>query len=247
MSKRFKGKTCVYCATPVASETGDHVLAREFVPVAYRSQIPQVPACRECNKNKADLEHYLTAVLLFGGRHADAATNLETEGPRRFAKNQKLGRELAKGCARLWTREPSGLVVNALTVPIDGEKVEKLVGFIAQGLMWHHWKAVLGPDCFVDVLSLTSSGEAAFQRYTKMNANDRVRDDIGEGALVYEGMQGTDNPQVSVWELSIYGGVKMTSADGKDSMSRFGVLTGPPAIKDRADGRIRRGTFIVDA
>ena len=63
MGKRFKGKTCVYCAG--ASETGDHILAREFVPVAHRSQIPQVPACRRCNKDKSDLEHYLTAVLPF--------------------------------------------------------------------------------------------------------------------------------------------------------------------------------------
>ena len=87
MSKRFKGKTCVYCATPVASETGDHVLAREFVPVAYPSQIPQVPACRQCNKDKADLEHYLTAVLLFGGRHADAATNLGAVARNRAAND----------------------------------------------------------------------------------------------------------------------------------------------------------------
>jgi hypothetical protein len=108
---------------------------------------------------------------------------------------------------------------------------------MARGLMWDHRKVVLGSDCFVDVLSLTSSGEVLFQRYAKMNAKDRVRDDIGEGALVYEGMQGTDNPQVSVWELSIYGGVKLTSADGTDPMSRFGVLTGPLAIKDRADER----------
>jgi hypothetical protein len=42
------------------------------VPVAYRSQIPQVPACIRCNRDKSDLEHYLTAVLLFGGRHANA-------------------------------------------------------------------------------------------------------------------------------------------------------------------------------
>jgi hypothetical protein len=72
MGKRYKGKTCVYCAAAGASETGDHLLAREFVPVADRSQIPQVPACRPCNKDKSDLEHYLTAVLLFGGRQADA-------------------------------------------------------------------------------------------------------------------------------------------------------------------------------
>jgi len=78
MGKRFKGKTCVYCATAGASETGDHILAREFVPVARRSQIPQVPACRRCNKDKSDLEHYLTAGLPFGGRHADAAATCKT-------------------------------------------------------------------------------------------------------------------------------------------------------------------------
>jgi len=80
-----------------------------------------------------------------------------------------------------------------------------------------------------------------------MNAKDRVRGDVGGGALVYEGMQGTDNPQVSVWELSIYGGVKVISADGTDPMSRFGVLTGPRVIKDRADERVRRGAFIITA
>jgi hypothetical protein len=55
MGKRFKGKTCVYCAAGGASETGDHILAREFVPAARRSQIPQVPACKLCNEAKAYL------------------------------------------------------------------------------------------------------------------------------------------------------------------------------------------------
>ncbi len=235
----------MYCAAAGASETGDHVLAREFVPVRYRSQIPQVPACRQCNKDKSDLEHYLTTVLLFGGRHADGAGNLQNDGPRRLAKNQKLHRELARGSARMWTREPSGIVVRALTVPIDGEKVERLAGFIVRGLMWHHWKIVLGRDCFVDVLSLTKRGEAFFHRYRNMRAKCRVRANIGNGALVYEGTQGTDNPQVSVWELSILGGAKMAGADGTDFTSKFGVMTGPQAIKDRAHDRAKRGAFII--
>jgi hypothetical protein len=46
---------------------------------------------------------------------------------RRLAKNQKLHRELAAGRSHSWTKEPSGLLVNALTVPIDGEKAEKLI------------------------------------------------------------------------------------------------------------------------
>jgi hypothetical protein len=55
MGKRYKGKTCVYCAAAGISETGDHVLARRFEPAAQRSQIPQVPACRQCNQTNRTL------------------------------------------------------------------------------------------------------------------------------------------------------------------------------------------------
>jgi hypothetical protein len=138
MGKRFKGKICVYCAG--ASETGDHILAREFVPVARRQHIPQVPACWRCNNDKSGL-------VLKG--------------------NERLHRELARGRSRLSKKEPSGLLVNALTVPIDSEKVEKLIGLIARGLIWHHWKIVLGPESFVDVLSITTRDEARFETFVR--------------------------------------------------------------------------------
>ena len=247
MGKRFKGKTCVYCATAGASETGDHILAREFVPVAHRSQIPQVPACRRCNKDKSDLEHYLTAVLPFWRAPRRCCRHLQNDGLRRLKRNQKLHRELAIGHSRLWTKEPSGLLVNALTVPIDDKKVEKLIEFIARGLMGHHWGVVLGPECFVDVLSHTPPYGALFQRFAEMKARNRVKVDIGDGALVYEGAQGTDNPQMSVWKISILGGVKMTAVNDEDSTSWFGVMTGPQAIKDRADEHAKRGAFILTA
>jgi hypothetical protein len=67
-----------------------------------------------------------------------------------------------------------------------------------------------------------------------------VKGDIGAGALVYEGAQGTDNPQVSLWEISILGGVKMTAANDEDFTSKFGVTTGPQAISDRADEHVKR-------
>ena len=234
MSKRFKGKTCVYCTIEGIADTGDHVFAREFLPVEQRSNISQVPACNPCNGEKAALEHYLTAVLPFGGRHADAMENLETAVPPRLAKNQKLHRSLAKDQSRVWTREKSGLLVPSLTVPIDSNKLERLISFITRGLMWHHWNVVLGPDCFVDVHSLTGHCERVFHSFNKMQVKDRVANDIGAGAFVYKGIQGVDNPAVSIWELSIYGGMKMASADGKDLMSKFGVMTGPKRIQDRA-------------
>jgi hypothetical protein len=66
MSKRFKGKICVYCCEK-SSADGDHVFSRQFLLEADRINLPKVPSCRSCNKEKSDLEHYLTAILPFAG------------------------------------------------------------------------------------------------------------------------------------------------------------------------------------
>jgi hypothetical protein len=230
-----------------ASDTGDHVLAREFVQVVHRGQIPQVPACKTCNGEKANLEHYLTGVLPFGGRHSDALANLSENAPRRLEKNKKLHRELVTKSSRAWSQEPSGLMVRTLAVPLDGERLEKLIEFIVRGLMFYHWGVLLGKDAFVEVHSLTSHGDKIFTKMRQLNAAQRVSNNIGDGALVYEAAQGIDNPLISIWQLSIYGGMTMTGADGKDFSSTFGVMTGPMRVKERAEARTalprRRRTF----
>jgi hypothetical protein len=245
MSKLFKGKTCAYCAVAGASNTADHVLSRQLVAVEHRGEIPKVPACAACNGKKAALEAYINAVLPFGGRHGGAMDNLTANVPKRLEKNQKLHRALAAGQTRVWSREPSGLLVNAMALPLDGERLEELVGMIVRGLMFHHWEVALGPDMRVDTLSLTKYGEGFFEQYAKVNAKQRVANDIGEGALVYGGAQGVDNDAVSFWRLSLYGGITMDSGDGKHAMSSFGVMTGPKAIAERAEARVASGKYII--
>lgn len=245
MSKLFKGKTCAYCAVSGASDTGDHVLAREFVAVEHRGQIPKVPACKPCNCRKSALETYFLGVLPFGGRHADAGDNLTANVPKRLGKNQKLHRALSAGQARVWSREPSGLLVNTMALPLDGDRLQELVGLIVRGLMFHHWGVALGPDMRVDTMSLTKYGEAFFAPYLNGNAKQKITNDIGEGALRYEGVQGLDNDSISMWRLSMYGGMLMASEDGKDFASSFGVMTGPRATFDRANARYATGQYII--
>ncbi len=245
MGKRFKGKTCAYCAVAGIANTGDHVLARAFLPVKHRGQIPQVPACTTCNKEKSDLEHYAATILLFGGRHPDSLGNLTNDAPRRLAKNQKLHRELAASATRVWSKQPSGILVRTTALPVDGERLVKLVGLIVRGLMFHHWDIVLGPDINVDVLSLTQYGERFFEQMRTWNAKQRVAGNIGDGALVYTGAQGVDTATISIWELSLLGGAVLAGSPKEGSTSRFGVMTGPKAISERANDRIRRGAFII--
>jgi hypothetical protein len=43
MSKKYKGKVCVYCGKQ-SSTAGDHVFSREFFLVKHRDGLPRVGA-----------------------------------------------------------------------------------------------------------------------------------------------------------------------------------------------------------
>jgi hypothetical protein len=156
MGKGSKGKTCVYCAA-VPAATMDHVFAREFFLVDRRPNLPKVPACAACNGAKSSLEHYLTAVLPFGGQHADGLVHLTEMVPGRLAHNQKLARQLSEG---LSTNVVLGEATPAITIPIDPDKVGALFALIAKGLVWHHWQVLLPLDSFgVRAEMLSAAGE----------------------------------------------------------------------------------------
>jgi hypothetical protein len=185
-----------------------------------------------CNGKKADLEHYAASVLPFGGRHKGASASL-TGVPKRLAKNQRLHRELKSGQTRVWSKE-SRLMMPCLAIPIDGERLEGLVGYIVRGLMFHHWGVALGSDCSVEAYSLTQQGEQTFDRYLGMNAAQRVTGNIGQGATLYRGVQAIDNPNISMWEVSLFGGFKTVGDDQRTSSTKFGAMTGPVAVIERA-------------
>ena len=138
MSKKFKGKTCAYCAREKAT-TDDHVFAREFFMLADRHHLPKAPACTMCNNVKGEFEHYLTAVLPFAGRHSQALENLVSGVPGRLAKNQKLNRELVGSMKPGWIKEDNGLYQQTSIIDFDSEKLTGRLRLVGRGLAWHHW------------------------------------------------------------------------------------------------------------
>lgn len=226
MSKKFKGELCVYCAQR-PSESGDHVFAREFFLPKDRHDLPKVPACEKCNGAKSELEHYLAAVLPFGGRHEGAEANLETMVPKRLRKNRKLTIQLAEQTVRLWSEEREGLWVPALAVPLDPVPLESLFVLVTRGLIWYHWRTYLTEEHSVKAFLLTRPREPLFDQYLLPGAP--VRANLGNGTFVYEGVQGEDCRQLSVWRFSAFGGVKLVGDPQApdETSSRIGVLTGP--------------------
>ncbi|MCP3468184.1 hypothetical protein [Bradyrhizobium sp. CCGUVB23] len=233
MSKRHVGKICVYCGIATA-ETMDHVFAREFLLIERRANLPKVPACQACNNVKSGHEHYLTTVLPFASNHLDATAMLSQMVERRLNKNAKLKGRLSAGHRQELTLQ-NGILVSAMTLPFDGERVGELFKFITQGLLFHHWGVVLDRQRHgIWAGFLNRPGEEVHRRLLAGNARARVREDIGAGALVYEGVQGMDFPEMSIWVFQLFGGVRVSGdADEPEAMVRVvgGVTASHRALK----------------
>jgi len=234
--KQFAGELCVYCNSNPAV-VPDHVFARKFFPVNQRDNLPQVPACHKCNNEKSRLEHHLTALLPFGGSHADALTNLETMVPKRLAKNARLHRALAHGRDTTWNRSKGGLLVRQMTLPMGGQ-LEKLFEFIAKGLLWHHWKVRLTDDHTV-VAGLVPDN--FLDPFCKVPSDRRVNDSLGGGTVSYQGFQGNDYAEVSAWEFTMYGGLEIIDETQQPPRTyrKIGATTSHKRVTEKAE-RLRR-------
>jgi hypothetical protein len=176
-SKKYKNKSCAYCSRSDLPTEREHALAREFVLEGTRvEEWPCAPACRPCNAEKADLERYVTAVGQIAGRHQDALANLEKNGERRLAKNPSIARGLNLRRTTEWVKE-GNLWVRGAEVDFDWEQLERLCRFIVKGLAWHHWRVVLGKDCFIDVhRPLVGSLREVFKRFRGMRGTRLTAD-----------------------------------------------------------------------
>lgn len=227
MGKGYKGVPCVYCLEREA-EDGDHVLSRQFFPKDKRDNLPKVPACKKCNNEKSKLEHYLTAVMPFGAQHRDARGAMAMVEPR-LEKNKKLRVRLAEGMRQVFKSLNGGAWTPEMTVPIQGDALEKLSALIIKGLAFHHWKIELGADYFVRASFFNAAGRQFFDPLFDGAARDRVKDDFGDGAFIYEGVQSLECAELTLWKMSIYG--TEVGGDQRSPAERCSIIYGITAPK----------------
>jgi hypothetical protein len=232
MSKRYIGKTCTYCTAPHASVVGDHVLAREFCLKHKRANLPQVPACDVCNGEKSRLEHELTAVMPFGGRHPDSRANLSTMVAPRLAKNRKLAATLAAGMRQSFESNDGIAWQPAGTVPIDTAQLVRLYELMAQGLAYWNWGVLLPQEsCIIYGTFLTAAGENIYERLFGTNRVRRVRDSLSDGVLEYEGIQDPGHSEFTAWRMSLYGTLLSGDAEAPAEIpSRCHIITAPRSL-----------------
>lgn len=116
-----------------------------------------------------------------------------------------------------------------MTVSVDPEQIVALLAMIGRALAWLHWRTYLGPEHAAEALMLTPFGQQFFDRIFAMNARDRVRNDLANGAVSYVGFRGVDTPQITLWRIRFYGG--MLFSGGPEQVTReIAAITGPRRI-----------------
>ena len=235
MSKKYKGKLCAYCSEATAI-TGDHIFAREFFLPEDRDNLPQAPICEKCNAEKAELEHYLTALLPFGARHHQASRNLMERVPRRLDKNRKLAKQISESIRPAWIKDGSGLFLPTATVNFDSSRLDRLLRFVVRGLAWHHWKTYITPEDYVEVMLLTEIQSVDFlDRTSRWHAAHRFLGNFGNGTVQYRVIQAAEPAGLTAWAMSVYGGVAVPIGRIQEGFPRevstvWWVVTAPKEV-----------------
>lgn len=160
------------------------------------------------------------------------------EVSRRLAKHPKLARTLLASQRPAWMRDESGLYRPSAVFDFDRRQLEGLLDFIGRGLAWHHWKLCLGPDDASGSMVLTDTGNAFLQGWlSHYTAAHRVEQSLGNGTIRYGGIQATNPPQLTVWGISMFGGLVLSGSERRfdgsaEPSTMWWVITGPPEMRD---------------
>jgi hypothetical protein len=147
--------------------------------------------------------------------------------PRRLEENLALHRSVAAGLV-----EPNPEASSPMTVPFESEKLVALFEYVAKGLAWHHWGLRIARTSAVWVGLLSRRGEAVFSHLFAHRANERVVKALGAGTFEYQGTRSSENPQLTIWRFSLYGGALFSGApDAPDEFnSVVGAVTGSAEV-----------------
>jgi hypothetical protein len=210
MSKRFKDKTCAYCGG--TSDSGDHIVARNFFPERLRADLPQVPACQFCNNEKSKIEHYLATVLPVGSTHPVAEEIAHGTLSKRLDKNTRLRIELADGVTQLNYLSDEANFATSFRPDI----IEKYAALMARGLLFHHFQVSLDE---------AHQARGSVFRQDAIHAIDKIFNDVHShvklvtgnhagNAFWYRGFSVvSEDPQASMWHMRLYGGIKFGSSE----------------------------------
>jgi hypothetical protein len=117
----------------------------------------------------------------------------------------------------------------------DGKKVISLLEYVGRGLALHHFNIKLNSDDTVHPMILTEKGHAAWlETVNGYTLGQTVSQNLGRGTVVYEGARAPDDPKLTIWIVSMYGGLILSDAEHQgreDTSTIMWLVTGPPELR----------------
>jgi hypothetical protein len=170
------------------------------------------------------------SVLPFGSRHVEARRYSEENIERRLHRNHLLRNSLAVHRSNSWESHSNGLLVPSMSINIEIEKAQQLLALVVRGLFMFHWKDALDPNWFADSAIFHPDYEnRVIEPLLPYMGEPAIicQRDLGRGTFVYRGMRSVHIPQLSFWQLTIFGGLQF----GGDSrfpnyrFTKFSIVT----------------------
>jgi hypothetical protein len=184
------------------------------------------PACTRCNNQKSKLETYLTAVLPMGSR---LGKGIDPNVVRRLRKNNKVASELAEALELPAQVFSDGQVGIRTTFAFRYAYLEEYLNMAAVGLAWHHLGQCLADGYAVAFFDMNDSEAAVLEQLFHLNCAQRIYGLLGEGIVEYRAVQALDDPQLSIWQFRLFGGLALGYSEPgseRDKASTFVVILG---------------------
>lgn len=197
---------CAYCdASPAV--TRDHVVPKCLFSRPYPPNLVTVPACLECNRDKAIDDDFLRDYLTvdFAGSESPIASEIfETKMRRSVSRNSsELGREILRNARMRPFYTKGGVYLGEFAqADIPEDRVTRVLGRLIRGLFFHYAKQRIPKHYPVEALRIMPWDiEDAWRSFGQLNLSPcRPMGEVFAGSCA----RVQEDPLSTAWLLSFY-------------------------------------------
>jgi hypothetical protein len=260
MFNQTQNRICAYCGSSLSAKDSedDHVIARQFFPSEekYRGNLPQVPSCGKCNREKQKCEDSAGVILQFAHDSDASRKVLDDRVPKTLAKNARISRALQTGMHRAWVCDKSGLLLERLVIDINQQElfyINQWFRFVTKGLYHFEMKEPLPKGYDIYLLKPTSQEEFDSWANFLLSTKHCQERQIANGEFGYLYSRNTEEKAFSMW-LFVFKSVEVfaftVSENSPDSLKSKLKETDwkelpPKTKKENAESLIPKGGLTI--
>jgi hypothetical protein len=206
MKLKGKMKECAYCGI-VKKATRDHVIPECLFKQPYPKNLITVPACHDCNSEKAKNDGYLRDLVttdIYGSQSPLAQEMLEDKVIRSVRNNKSSLIKEFLPKARL---EPfytkGGIYLGQFpSAPVDSERIKTIFSVIARGLFYDHRRQRIPEDYIFEVFRYHPwDFKAVLDSFKQMHLNGpRILGNVFGCAYI----SAKEDPPTTLWLMWFY-------------------------------------------